>query len=102
MLHKWILDGIILTDTNTGAILSTELQEIVNEHNRQVDFERKVLTTGQISTLCSVAPRTVSKWIDTGLLKGHRIPGSKDRRVLYSDLKAFMIKHEVPNFVENF
>ena len=41
---------------------------------------KKVFTTGQVAKICKVAPRTVSKWFDTGRLRGYRIPGSQDRR----------------------
>ena len=41
----------------------------------------KVFTTGQVAKICKVAPRTVSKWFDSGRLKGYRIPGSQDRRI---------------------
>ena len=34
----------------------------------------KVFTTGQVAKICKVAPRTVSKWFDSGRLKGYRIP----------------------------
>jgi excisionase family DNA binding protein len=49
-----------------------------------------VLTSGQVATICGVAARTAGKWIDSGKLKGYRIPGSQDRRVHLDDLKAFM------------
>lgn len=55
-----------------------------------------ILTTGQISKAVGVSPRTVTKWIDSGLLKGWRIPGSKDRRVDYKDLKLFCIEQGLP------
>ena len=42
---------------------------------------KNVLTTGDVAKICNVAPRTVSKWFDSGQLKGYRIPGSKDRRI---------------------
>ena len=38
---------------------------------------KKVFTTGQVAKICKVAPRTVSKWFDSGRLKGYRIPGSR-------------------------
>lgn len=41
----------------------------------------KNYTTGQLAVLFQVAPRTVSKWFDSGALEGYRIPGSQDRRV---------------------
>src|SRR5262249_20909278 len=42
---------------------------------------KKVFTTGQVAKICKVAPRTVSKWFDSGRLRGYRIPGSQDRRI---------------------
>lgn len=59
-------------------------------------FEKDVLTTGEVAKVCNVAPRTVSKWFDSGQLKGYRIPGSKDRRIPLSNLLAFMKAHGIP------
>jgi len=55
-----------------------------------------VLTTGQVAKICKVAPRTVSKWFDTGQLRGYRIPGSKDRRIPLHHLVRFMKAHGMP------
>ena len=55
------------------------------------------LTTGQVARVCRVAPRTASKWIDSGRLKGYHVPGSADRRVLYEDLRRFIDEHGLPN-----
>lgn len=49
-----------------------------------------VFTAGQIAQLCKVARSTVYRWFDTGLLKGYRIPGSRDRRVLRGHLVQFL------------
>lgn len=57
---------------------------------------KNVLTTGEVARICNVAPRTVSKWFDTGQLKGYRIPGSKDRRIPISELIRFMKIHNMP------
>jgi len=57
---------------------------------------RNVLTTGDVAKICNVAPRTVSKWFDSGQLKGYRIPGSKDRRIPVSELIRFMKVHNMP------
>ena len=57
---------------------------------------KNVLTTGDVAKICNVAPRTVSKWFDTGQLKGYRIPGSKDRRIPVSELMRFMKAHNMP------
>jgi excisionase family DNA binding protein len=57
---------------------------------------KDVLTTGQVARICNVAPRTVSKWFDTGQLRGYRIPGSKDRRIPLQALIRFMKAHGMP------
>ena len=58
--------------------------------------DKDVLTTGEVAKICNVAPRTVSKWFDSGQLKGYRIPGSKDRRIPVSNLIQFMKDHNIP------
>ena len=55
-----------------------------------------VLTTGEVAKICNVAPRTVSKWFDSGALHGYRIPGSKDRRIPLNQLIRFMKQHGMP------
>lgn len=57
---------------------------------------KSVLTTGDVAKICNVAPRTVSKWFDSGQLKGYRIPGSKDRRIPFDELLSFMKTHNMP------
>ncbi|MER3415830.1 MAG: hypothetical protein C4297_06410 [Gemmataceae bacterium] len=57
---------------------------------------RKVFTTGQVAKICKVAPRTVSKWFDSGRLKGYRIPGSQDRRIPRDNLIRFLKEHGMP------
>jgi excisionase family DNA binding protein len=59
-------------------------------------IEKDVLTTGEVAKICNVAPRTVSKWFDSGSLRGYRIPGSKDRRIPVSELMKFMRAHGIP------
>ncbi|MHC4563965.1 MAG: helix-turn-helix domain-containing protein [Planctomycetota bacterium] len=55
-----------------------------------VSITKQVLTTGEVAKVCSVAARTVAKWIDSGRLKGYRIPGSRARRVRRDELERFM------------
>lgn len=57
---------------------------------------KNVLTTGDVARICNVAPRTVSKWFDSGQLKGYRIPGSKDRRIPLNELVRFMRANNMP------
>lgn len=57
----------------------------------------KLFTTGDVARICKVAPRTVSKWFDSGLLKGWRIPGgSRDRRIPENRLREFLAEHGMP------
>ena len=58
--------------------------------------QKDVLTTGEVASICNVAPRTVSKWFDSGQLHGYRIPGSKDRRIPLNALIKFMKQHQIP------
>lgn len=55
-----------------------------------------VYTTGEVSRICGVCMRTVAKWIDSGKLKGHTIPGSDHRRVTEKELVLFMRKAGIP------
>ena len=57
---------------------------------------KKVFTTGQVAKICKVAPRTVSKWFDSGRLRGYRIPGSQDRRIPREQLLRFLQEHNMP------
>src|SRR4051812_4783216 len=52
-------------------------------------------TTHDISQLLQVDPSTVSKWIDRGILTAFRTPGGH-RRVRSSDLRTFLIAHQMP------
>ncbi len=58
--------------------------------------ERRVFTTGEIAKICKVAPRTVSKWFDSGRLQGYRIPGSQDRRIPHRHLIQFLKENGMP------
>lgn len=81
-----------------GSENSGERQTVTMTVSNQMDTEKKkdVLTTGQVAKICNVAPRTVSKWFDSGQLRGYRIPGSKDRRIPLDQLIRFMRAHGIP------
>lgn len=57
------------------------------------------LGTAAIAAILVVAPRTVSKMIDAGVLPGYLLPGSKTRRVLRSDLVAFCERERLPESI---
>jgi hypothetical protein len=57
---------------------------------------KTIFTTGQVSKICKVAPRTVSKWFDSGRLAGYLIPGSQDRRIPREHLIRFMTENNIP------
>ncbi len=49
-----------------------------------------VLTTGEIARACSVSPHLAATWIDKGLMHGHRLPISGDRRVSRAEVIRFI------------
>jgi excisionase family DNA binding protein len=57
---------------------------------------KSILTTGDVAVYCAVSPRTVTKWFDSGRLRGYRIPGSQDRRIPRGNLLEFCRKHGIP------
>src|SRR5438132_992103 len=57
---------------------------------------KTIFTTGQVAKICKVAPRTVSKWFDSGKLRGYRIPGSQDRRIPRENLIRFLKEYGMP------
>ncbi|MCY2939416.1 MAG: response regulator [Planctomycetota bacterium] len=59
-------------------------------------MKKPVFTTGQVAKICKVAPRTVSKWFDSGKLRGYRIPGSQDRRIPREHLIRFLKEYGMP------
>lgn len=56
----------------------------------------KAYRIGQAAELCGVSPRTVSKWMDSGGLKGYRLPMSEDRRIPHESLVKFLRDHGMP------
>ncbi len=60
-----------------------------------------ILTTGKVARSIGMSVRTVCRLIDTGFLKGWRIPGSEHRRVSRDDLEEFMRLHGIRGTDEN-
>lgn len=53
--------------------------------------DAEYLRTGQMAAVCRVAPRTICKWCDRGLISNViRLPGSGDRRVHRDDFLEFL------------
>jgi excisionase family DNA binding protein len=52
-------------------------------------------TSHEVSRICGVAPITVGRWIRAGKLKAFRTVGGH-RRVLKSDLEAFLVEFRIP------
>ena len=57
---------------------------------------KTIFTVSEVARICKVAPRTVSKWFDSGRLRGYRIPGSQDRRIPREHLVRFLKEHGMP------
>ena len=57
---------------------------------------QNALTTGQTARICHVAPRTVCRWFDSGKLKGYRIFGIGQRKILTNEFIRFMKTNNMP------
>ncbi len=56
----------------------------------------KTLKPGEIAAYCDVHHRTVSRWIANGQLKGHKLPGRGNYRVLLDDFIRFLQQQQMP------
>ena len=56
----------------------------------------KTLKPGEIAAYCDVHHRTVSRWIANGQLKGHKLPGRGNYRVLLDDFVRFLQQQHMP------
>lgn len=56
----------------------------------------RVFSIGQVAKICRASPRAVSKWVDSGILKGYRLPESRHRRVTENELLGFLTRHGMP------
>lgn len=58
-----------------------------------------MFTTGMIADVTGISVRTISKWIDDGIIKPMRLPLS-DRRVLRDDLLKFLKENDLEYAIE--
>lgn len=56
---------------------------------------KRSLSTFAVAEILDVDPGSVANWIDAGALRAHRTPGGH-RRVQAEDLRAFLLKHNMP------
>lgn len=56
----------------------------------------KTLKPGEIAAYCDVHNRTVSRWIANGQLKGHKLPGRGNYRVVLDDFVRFLQQQQMP------
>lgn len=56
----------------------------------------RTLTSGEIASYCDVNLRTVIRWIESGKLKGFKLPGRGNNRVLIEDFIEFLERHDMP------
>ena len=56
----------------------------------------KTLTSGEIASYCDVNLRTVIRWIESGKLKGFKLPGRGNNRILVEDFIEFLERHDMP------
>jgi len=86
---------VMLKIPHSFSICLLNYRALLSSYNNMAK-RKNILTTGQVAQICNVAPRTVTKWFDSGQLKGYRIPGSRDRRIPAPELIRFMKIHNIP------
>lgn len=57
---------------------------------------QKTLTSGEVAQFCDVNLRTVIRWIEKGHLKGFKLPGRGNNRILVTDFIEFLNSHQMP------
>lgn len=72
--------------------LSMLEQAQVPNKNKVLDWTKAHFTIGEVSRVLHLAPRTVSRWFDEGLLQGYRFPLGERRVARASLLKLMHVK----------
>lgn len=57
---------------------------------------KESLSSGQIAQYCNVHPRTVIRWLERGHLKGFKLPGRGNNRILVTDFIDFLHQNQMP------
>jgi len=57
---------------------------------------KDVYTAAEVARICNVTIRTVIKWYNSGILKGFKIPSTRDRRIPRENLISFMKENGFP------
>jgi hypothetical protein len=88
-------------DEVRGEPVAPKISTLREDMGMAIDMEKikDILSTGDVAQICNVTPRTVGKWIDSGLLEGFKIPGSLDRRCTKEQLIRFMVANKLPMYV---
>lgn len=58
--------------------------------------QKGYLSTGDVAQACAVAPRTVARWFDEGLLKGFVVPAGGERRIDAGSVRQLMASYGIP------
>ena len=58
--------------------------------------EKRVFRTREVAERCCVSLRTVQRWIKDDKLPAHRLPGGRDYRIQFEDLKKFCEEYHLP------
>ena len=54
------------------------------------------LTVGQAASMLGVGDTSVRRWIDKGMLRGHKVPGGRDRRIGRQAMLDFLAEQGLP------
>lgn len=54
------------------------------------------LSTGEVAKITQSSVQSVIRWINAGMLKAWKVPGSRFRRIEEGNLRTFMVQHNIP------
>ncbi|TSC78894.1 MAG: response regulator receiver protein [Candidatus Peregrinibacteria bacterium Gr01-1014_25] len=77
------------TDAIIGGAVDNEISGADAERKKRRSISG-VYTTGEAAAVAKVSQQTIIRWIDAGLLKGYRVPGSSHRRIVREVLEQFL------------
>ncbi len=59
-------------------------------------YNDEVYTTTQAAQISGFSVKKIQEWVDSGMLKGYRIPGTRKRNIPNKFLVDFLYESEIP------
>lgn len=90
MDYKRVLASASRLSHEDKILLAEQLERMVSIENRSTGKSDKVYTVTQAAEILQASNRSVTKWFDSGKLRGYRIPGNPALRIKHQELVKFL------------